>query len=151
MLLKLSNIENTICLEISTQVLLRYNIDIHSLLTICEYPLSKSIKSLIQTTSSVDFSLYQIISIYFQNNIWTIYLESKNNFKPKKKIKKYSLTNIHTYTNQRICEERRNFICFYEYLNKSIYSKYVSIKNGIIFIKDKSKEKYILNYLSEFE
>lgn len=149
--MKIDNTENTICIEISTQELKKYDIDIHSLLTICEYPLDSSLKTLIDSESSIDFSVFQIMSIYFRNNIWIIYLQAKNILNKKRTIKKYSLTSMHKYTNQRICEERKNFINFYEYINKSIYSKYISIKNGIIFIKDKSKEKYILNYLSEFE
>lgn len=150
--MKISNNENRISLEISTHELEKSGIDIHSFLTICEYPSSVCLKFFLNNNLCKNINNYYIESVYFSHGIWIINLELKKAyFLNKKIIKNFSKSGHHIYKNQKISSERKIFNTFYDYLNKSIYSKYISIKNGIIFIKDKSKEKYILNYLSEFE
>ena len=150
--MKINNHNNQISFEISTQELERRGIDIHNLLTICEYPSNTSLKLFLGNNSCININKYYISSIYFSHGIWIINLELKKGITPNKKVIKKSIHPIlHSYKNQKITSEKKEFQTFYNYLNKSIYSKYISIKNGIIFIKDKSKEKYILNYLSEFE
>lgn len=146
------NDNNHIFIEISTQELEESGIDIHSLLSICEYPTEKNLNDTLKLRSNINLSNFFVSSVFFINNIWKINLELKKaNLKSKKVIKKKATLNKRIYKNRRAIKERKDFKSFYDYINNSIYSKYITIKNGIIFIKDKSKEKYILNFLSEYE
>ena len=146
------NDNSHIFIEISTQELEKSGIDIHSLLSICEYPIGNDLNNILELKSNIILSNFFFFFVFFINNIWKINLELKKaNLKSKKVIKKKLTLNKHIYKNQRAIKERKDFQSFYDYINNSIYSKYITIKNGIIFIKDKSKEKYILNFLSEYE
>lgn len=146
------NDNSHIFIEISTQELEKSGIDIHSLLSICEYPIENDLNNILELKSNINLSNFFVSSVFFINNIWKINLELKKaNLKSKKVIKKKLTLNKHIYKNQRAIKERKDFKSFYDYINNSIYSKYITIKNGIIFIKNKSKEKYILNFLSEYE
>lgn len=145
-------------LEINLQEIKNYNINIHSLLTNCEYCIDSSIKLILKEYIDVDIEYFSIISSSFFNNTLTLEISTFPEIKPLKLYSKYLKNSVnkdkkfkHTYINVKDTKDKNLFSSFYEYLNNSIYSKYISIKNGIIFIKDKSKEKYILNYISEFE
>lgn len=143
-------------LEINMQEIKDYNINIHNLLTNCEYCTHPGIKLILKEYIDADIDYFNINSSSFCDKILTLKIST---FPEIKSVNKYtrnlknSVNNTikHNYVNVKHSKEKALFSNFYEYINNSIYSKYISIKNGIIFIKDKSKEKYILNYISEFE
>lgn len=145
-------------LEINLQEIKNYHINIHNLLTNCEYCIDSGIKLILKEYIDIDIEYFSIISSSFFNNTFTIEISTFPEIQSLKLYSKYLKNNVnrdkkfkHTYINVKHSKDKNLFSSFYEYLNNSIYSKYISIKNGIIFIKDKSKEKYILNYISEFE
>ena len=143
-------------LEINMQEIKDYNINIHNILTSCEYCTNSSVKLILKEYIDEDIDYFNIISSSFCDKILTLKIlafpEIKSVYKYTKYLKNSVNNNVkHKYVNVKHSKEKALFSNFYEYINNSIYSKYISIKNGIIFIKDKSKEKYILNYISEFE
>ena len=162
--MKISNNKCHILIETSTDELEKNGLNIHSILTICEYPSLDYLNSLLKDNLYGNINDLYISSIYFSNGNWIIDLDLKNEFKIKEKnntniknIKNMKIIKNFTKSTHRIYKSKvesmkiKKIHMLYSYLNKSIYSKYISIKNGIIFIKDKSKEKYILNFLSEYE
>ena len=143
--MKLNIHEKTFSITLNSQEFLNYNIDIHKVLTDCE--LNNEFTNIFKKYIPEFSKKYMLSSIYYINQTWTITFIECNS---RKIINGYCTIN-HKFVNKKIEKDFTTFKDFYTYLNQSIYSKYVSIKNGIIFIKDKTKEKYILNYLSEYE
>lgn len=137
---------NKIIFVLNLQDFKKMNIDIHNILTNCD------IKTFLEKHCSkyIKEKYFTFNLLIFQNNICILNFDIEDKRNTEKIIRTYKIIH-HTYVNSKIKKDKLIFKSFYDYLNHSIYSKYVSIKNGIIFIKDKSKEKYILNYLSEYE
>ena len=62
------NDNNHIFIEISTQELEESGIDIHSLLSICEYPTEKNLNDTLKLRSNINLSNFFVSSVFFINN-----------------------------------------------------------------------------------
>ena len=83
--MKISNNKCHILIETSTDELEKNGLDIHSILTICEYPSLDYLNSLLKDNLYGNINDLYISSIYFSNGNWIIDLDLKNEFKIKEK------------------------------------------------------------------